>query len=193
MNKHLLREHVCEWGKFLVWSTELCLNTKIKLLSQISKCNRDLFLTESSVLPSSISTSYQWWLQNWTQHSLTQMRSYGRWSCFHGIEITSSVSSTLYWQKMHILAVTSSKLSGGLFLLKRIEAQSQPGKRVPWDPISRNPSQKKGLWSGSRYRPWVQAPVLKTKQNIVSYTLDICKNNKRRQPNPEKQPDQYEP
>jgi hypothetical protein len=35
------------------------------------------------------------------------------------------------------------------------------------DPIlKKNPSQKKGWWSGSRYRPWVQAPVLQTnKQN----------------------------
>jgi hypothetical protein len=34
------------------------------------------------------------------------------------------------------------------------------------DPTSKNPSQKKGWWSGSRRRPWVQALVpQKTKQN----------------------------
>jgi hypothetical protein len=26
------------------------------------------------------------------------------------------------------------------------------------DPISKNPSLKKGCWSDSRWRPWVQAP-----------------------------------
>jgi hypothetical protein len=29
-----------------------------------------------------------------------------------------------------------------------------------WDPISKNPITKKlGWWTGSRWRPWVQAPV----------------------------------
>jgi hypothetical protein len=29
-----------------------------------------------------------------------------------------------------------------------------------WDPISKNPSQEEGSWSGSGYKPWVQTPVL---------------------------------
>jgi hypothetical protein len=28
-----------------------------------------------------------------------------------------------------------------------------------WDPILKNPSQKYGWWSESRWRPWVQAPI----------------------------------
>jgi hypothetical protein len=31
------------------------------------------------------------------------------------------------------------------------------------DPISKKPITKKGWWSGSTYRPWVQVPVLKKK------------------------------
>jgi hypothetical protein len=30
--------------------------------------------------------------------------------------------------------------------------------------LEKNPSQKKGWWSGSRCRPWVQAPILQKKK-----------------------------
>jgi hypothetical protein len=33
------------------------------------------------------------------------------------------------------------------------------------DPILKKPIMEKGWWSSSRYRPWVQAPVLKKKNN----------------------------
>jgi hypothetical protein len=32
-----------------------------------------------------------------------------------------------------------------------------------WDPILKNPLTKKGWWSDSRYRPWVQTLVLQKK------------------------------
>jgi hypothetical protein len=31
-----------------------------------------------------------------------------------------------------------------------------------WDPMSKKPITKKGWWSGSRYRSWVQIPVLQS-------------------------------
>jgi hypothetical protein len=36
-----------------------------------------------------------------------------------------------------------------------------------WDPISKNPFTKKGLWSGLSCRPSVQAPVLQKKVTII--------------------------
>jgi hypothetical protein len=41
--------------------------------------------------------------------------------------------------------------------LKPVQANSS------WDPISKESISKKGWWSGSRSRPWVQAPVLPKK------------------------------
>jgi hypothetical protein len=47
--------------------------------------------------------------------------------------------------------------------IRRIVVWSQPEQIVLWNPISKNPSHKnkKGWWSSSRCRPWVQNPVLK--------------------------------
>jgi hypothetical protein len=39
--------------------------------------------------------------------------------------------------------------------------RSQPGQTVLWNPISKKPIIKKGWWSGSRHRPWVQTPQKK--------------------------------
>jgi hypothetical protein len=36
------------------------------------------------------------------------------------------------------------------------------------DPILKKPFTKKGWWSGSKYRPWVQAPVLKKKKKEIA-------------------------
>jgi hypothetical protein len=41
------------------------------------------------------------------------------------------------------------------------------------DPISKNPSQKKGWRSGLRWRPWVQTPVL-PKQNKKNLKVNLC-------------------
>jgi hypothetical protein len=41
-----------------------------------------------------------------------------------------------------------------------------------WDPISKNPITKKGWWSGSRCRPWVQTPVpQKNLKNKKTHTV----------------------
>jgi hypothetical protein len=43
--------------------------------------------------------------------------------------------------------------------IRRITVQSQPGQIVPKTLYQKNSSWKKGWWSGSRCRPWVQTPV----------------------------------
>jgi hypothetical protein len=43
--------------------------------------------------------------------------------------------------------------------IRRIAVQSQLGKIVRETLSQKQPSQKKGWWSGSRYRPCVQSPV----------------------------------
>jgi hypothetical protein len=48
--------------------------------------------------------------------------------------------------------------------MRRIEVQSQPWQIVLWDPISKKPVTKKGWWSSSRCRPWVEAPVPQKKK-----------------------------
>jgi hypothetical protein len=49
-------------------------------------------------------------------------------------------------------------------------SEDSSSKRVPGnssrDPISKKPLTKKGWWSGSRCRPWVQTPVPKEKKKI---------------------------
>jgi hypothetical protein len=54
--------------------------------------------------------------------------------------------------------------------------QEDCGSKPAWanssqDPISKNPAQKKGWWSGSRCRPWVQAPVLKKKNASFGFWI----------------------
>jgi hypothetical protein len=39
----------------------------------------------------------------------------------------------------------------------------------PWNPISKNPSQKKRWRNGLRCRPWVQVPVLEKKTSSLAY------------------------
>jgi hypothetical protein len=48
--------------------------------------------------------------------------------------------------------------------IRKIMVRSQPGQIVLQDPISKNPSQKQGWWSGSKWKSWVQTPVLKEKE-----------------------------
>jgi hypothetical protein len=50
--------------------------------------------------------------------------------------------------------------------IRRILVWSQLRQIVLWDPISKKPFTKKGWWSGSKWRPWVQAPVLQKNFNI---------------------------
>jgi hypothetical protein len=47
---------------------------------------------------------------------------------------------------------------------RRIKVQGQPRQNSSQDPISKYPFTKKGWWSGSRCRPWVQTPVWEKKK-----------------------------
>jgi hypothetical protein len=42
-----------------------------------------------------------------------------------------------------------------------------------WDPISKKTFTKKGWWSGSRYRPWVQTPVPQKKKKKKEKILNL--------------------
>jgi hypothetical protein len=48
--------------------------------------------------------------------------------------------------------------------IQRVTIQKPAQANTLWHPISKNPSQKKGRWSGSRCGPWVQALVLQKKK-----------------------------
>jgi hypothetical protein len=53
-----------------------------------------------------------------------------------------------------ILAIQEAKI-------RRIVVQSQPQQIVGGTLSQKNPSQKKGWWSGSKCKPCVQTPILK--------------------------------
>jgi hypothetical protein len=53
--------------------------------------------------------------------------------------------------------------------------QSQPRQILPETPSWKNPSQKKGWWSGSRWKPWVQNPVPQKKVCWWNKTIILLK------------------
>jgi hypothetical protein len=55
--------------------------------------------------------------------------------------------------------------------IRRIEVQSQPGQNSLWDCLEKKKYQKKGWWSGSRCRPWVQTPVLQKPNQTIPETI----------------------
>jgi hypothetical protein len=62
--------------------------------------------------------------------------------------------------------------------ITRIVVQSQPGQIVHKRPYLEKPFTERGWWSGSRCRPWVQAPVpqkKKKKERKKSICLKMIK------------------
>jgi hypothetical protein len=63
-------------------------------------------------------------------------------------------------KKVHPWWLTSVILATQEAGIRRIVVQSQPRQIVLRGPISKKSFTKKGCWSGSRCRSWVQTPVL---------------------------------
>jgi hypothetical protein len=77
------------------------------------------------------------------------------------LKVTPGLSPELFWRKglgpALVAHACKPSYSGGS---DQEDWDAKPGfANSSWDPVSKNSSQKKGWWSGSRCRLWVQVPV----------------------------------
>jgi hypothetical protein len=76
----------------------------------------------------------------------------------------NGVTAGHQWLTAVILATQEAEI-------RSIANRSQPRQIVLRNPILKKLFTKKGLWSGSRYRPWVQAPIPQKKKKRCIHVM----------------------